>query len=339
VSGREPLLAVEDLEVHFPTKRGGRVVRAVDGVSFEVSAGETFGLIGESGSGKSTVARAVMQLVAPTEGRVRFRGRDLAALSRRDRRLARRRLQMVFQDSTSALDPRQTVIRSLREPLELQGLVSDGELARVDELIARVGLNAAHRDRYPHELSGGQRQRVNIARALVLRPELLVCDEAVSALDVSVRAEVLNLLIALRDEMGLACLFIGHDLGVVGYVSVRVGVMYLGHLMELGTTSQVLEQPVHPYTLALRSAEPEVVPPGAQRRRRIPLQGEIPSPADPPSGCVFHTRCPFAVERCRDEVPAWREVSEGRFVACHLVEADGALRSPGWSLDGGGIQV
>jgi oligopeptide/dipeptide ABC transporter ATP-binding protein len=317
----DALLAVTDLEVHYRSRERGHPVRAVDGVTFEIRRGESFGLIGESGSGKSTIGRAVMCLVAPTDGDVHFDGRPISGMRRKELKALRRRFQIVFQDPTSALDPRTTIIQSLREPLELQGAATPDALRRVDALLARVGLNESFRDRYPHELSGGQKQRVNIARSLVLQPDLLVCDEAVSALDVSVQAEVLNMLGALREELGLSMLFIGHDLAVVAHVSDRIGVMYLGHLMELGPTDEVLEEPLHPYTAALRSAEPEVLPPSDRTRERVALHGEIPSPTHPPSGCVFHPRCPHARDICAAEVPVWRDVGADRWVACHFVEA------------------
>jgi peptide/nickel transport system ATP-binding protein/oligopeptide transport system ATP-binding protein len=252
-------------------------------------------------------------------------------MSRRQLKPLRRRFQIVFQDPTSALDPRKTIIESLREPLELQGEVTPEARRRVDALLTRVGLNDSFRDRYPHELSGGQKQRVNIARSLVLRPDLLVCDEAVSALDVSVQAEVLNMLADLRAELGLSMLFIGHDLAVVSHVSDRIGVMYLGHLMELGPTDDVLEHPLHPYTTALRSAEPEVVPPSDRTRERVALSGEIPSPTHPPSGCVFHPRCPHAQDVCVSDVPAWRDVGGDRWVACHFVDTRDGVPVASWA--------
>jgi peptide/nickel transport system ATP-binding protein/oligopeptide transport system ATP-binding protein len=295
-----------------------------------IRRGETFGLIGESGSGKSTIGRAVMGLVEPTSGAIHFDDQPITTMSRRDLKRLRRRFQIVFQDPTSALDPRKTIITSLREPLEVQGAATPEALGRVDTLLARVGLNNSFRDRYPHELSGGQKQRVNIARALVLQPDLLVCDEAVSALDVSVQAEVLNMLAALKAELGLSLLFIGHDLAVVAHVADRIGVLYLGKMMELGPTDDVLDRPLHPYTAALRSAEPEVVPPSDRVRHRITLTGEIPSPTNPPSGCVFHPRCPYAQDVCADEVPTWRDVGDERWVACHFVETTPHGPRPTW---------
>jgi oligopeptide/dipeptide ABC transporter ATP-binding protein len=305
-------------------------------VSLQIRRGETFGLIGESGSGKSTIGRAVMRLVEPTSGRVHFDGKPISAMSRRQLKQLRRRFQIVFQDPTSALDPRKTIINSLREPLEVQGLATPAALDRVDLLLSRVGLDTSFRDRYPHELSGGQKQRVNIARALVLDPVLLVLDEAVSALDVSVQAEVLNMFAALKVEFGLSVLFIGHDLAVVAHISDRIGVMYLGKLMELGPTDAVLDEPLHPYTSALRSAEPEVVPPSDRVRHRIMLTGEIPSPTHPPSGCVFHPRCPYAQDVCSTTVPEWRDVGADRWVACHFVETVAGTPRPTWgALDAG----
>jgi peptide/nickel transport system ATP-binding protein/oligopeptide transport system ATP-binding protein len=326
----DALLAIRDLRVHYKSRQRGFPVRAVDGVTLDVRQGESFGLIGESGSGKSTIGRAVMGLVAPTGGAIHFDGTPISTMSRRQLKPLRRRFQIIFQDPTSALDPRKTVIQSLREPLELQGKATPEARRRVDDLLRRVGLNDSFRDRYPHELSGGQKQRVNIARALVLEPDLLVCDEAVSALDVSVQAEVLNMLADLRADLGLAMLFIGHDLAVVAHVSDRIGVMYLGNLMELGPTDAVLDEPLHPYTAALRSAEPEVVPPSDRLRERVPLAGEIPSPTHPPSGCVFHPRCPYAQEVCVAEVPAWRDVGADRWVACHFVETRHGVPVPTW---------
>ena len=323
--GPPALLEVQDLKVHFPV-RGHRKqrVHAVDGVSFHIRSGESFGLIGESGSGKSTVARAVVQLVPATAGSIRLNGALLAGMGRKELRLARRTFQMVFQDSASALNPRITVGASMREPLEVQGLAKgDAAYRQAVAAVRRVGLTARHLDRYPHELSGGQRQRVNIARSLVLGPELLVCDEAVSSLDVSLQAEVLNLLDDLRRDLGLAYLFIGHDLTVVAHVTERIGVMYLGHLMELGPTDDVMAHPAHPYTLVLKSAEPEVLPMSMRSRTRIILDGEIPSPIDPPAGCVFHTRCPFAEPVCAEQRPQWRSITEERWVACHFPRIDG----------------
>jgi oligopeptide/dipeptide ABC transporter ATP-binding protein len=331
------LLSIHELKVHYKSGRARHPVRAVDGVSLQIRRGETFGLIGESGSGKSTIGRAVMRLVDPTSGAVHFDGQPISTMSRHQLRMLRRRFQIVFQDPTSALDPRKTIIDTLREPLEVQGIATPAALDRVDELLSRVGLNSSFRDRHPHELSGGQKQRVNIARALVLEPDLLVCDEAVSALDVSVQAEVLNMLSALKAELGLSMLFIGHDLAVVAHVADRIGVMYLGRLMELGPTDAVLDEALHPYTAALRSAEPEVVPPSDRVRHRIMLSGEIPSPTEPPSGCVFHPRCPYAQDVCTTTVPEWRDVGQDRWVACHFIGWVGGVPRPAWGADGVGL--
>jgi oligopeptide/dipeptide ABC transporter ATP-binding protein len=327
-AGDTPLLSIEDLTVRYRGQHRGKPVRAVDGVSFSVDRRHTFGLIGESGSGKTTIGRAVMRLVRPTSGEIRFDGQPLSRLSKRQLKALRPRFQMVFQDPSSALDPRKTIITSLREPLAAQHALTPEAIDRVDGLFARVGLNPNLRDRFPHELSGGQKQRVNIARALVLQPDLLVCDEPVSALDVSVQADVLNMFASLKDEFGLASLFIGHDLAVVAHVADRIGVLYLGKLMELGTNGDVMEAPLHPYTIALRSSEPEITPPERRSRERIILSGEIPSPAEPPSGCVFHTRCVYAQDVCSRDVPQWRAVGADRWVACHLVETVGGVATP-----------
>ncbi|MEL7155295.1 MAG: ABC transporter ATP-binding protein [Actinomycetota bacterium] len=314
-----PLLAVDNLVVQFPVRGDRRAkVHAVDEVSFEIMPQETFGLIGESGSGKSTVARAVAQLVKPVSGSITLGGQRLDQLSRRQLRQTRRRFQMIFQDPNEALDPRMSVRASIAEPLRVQGLISRGdERSRVDELLDRVGLAPEHGDRHPHELSGGQRQRVNIARALTLEPELIICDEVVSALDVSIQADILNLFAKLQRELDLSYLFITHDLSVVAHISDRVGVMYLGRLMEVAPTDELVAQPLHPYTEALLSAEPQPLPSTHRTTSRILLEGDIPSPIDPPPGCVFNTRCPYATELCRTEVPDLRPAAGSRLVACH----------------------
>lgn len=310
------LLQVDDLTVSFPTKRKGQRVRAVDGVSFALREGETLGLIGESGSGKSTLSRALLQLVRPTGGGVHLAGADLAALRGRAKREALTRLQMVFQDPNASLDPRMRIVSSVEEPLVVQGRGNRAERrTRALAMLESVGLSAEHGERYPHELSGGQKQRVNIARALVLDPALVVCDEPVSALDVALQAEILDLLRRLQAEFGLSYLFITHDLAVVSNIANRVAVMYLGRLMELGPVDEVVERPLHPYTEALVSAQPRI---DAQQRDRIVLEGDIPSPADPPSGCRFRTRCRYAEQTCAEEVPKWREVEPGRWSACHF---------------------
>jgi oligopeptide transport system ATP-binding protein len=314
-----PVLSVEDLAVHFPA-RHGPPVRAVDGISFTVAERETLGLVGESGCGKSTVSNAVVGLVAPTRGQVRIAGTPVAGASRRTLREIRARAQMVFQDPATSLNPRMTVGAAIGEPLQVRGLARGTELRdRVASLLTEVGLRPEHASRYPHQFSGGQRQRIVIARALALRPALLLCDEPVSALDVSVRAQILNLLVELQQSHAMACLFVSHDLAVVRHVCDRVAVMYLGHLVELAPRDALYATPRHPYTRALLAAVPEPDPAVQRSKPRVPLQGEIPSPATPPPGCVFHTRCPIAVARCREEAPAWRPLGE-TMVACHRAE-------------------
>lgn len=332
----EPLLRVQGLKVHFPIKRGVFVdrtvghVRAVDGVDLAIDRGTTYGLVGESGCGKSTLGRAVLRLTEPTEGRVVFDGTDVASLRGEELRRMRRRMQMVFQDPLGSLDPRQTVESLLSEPLKAHGL-GDGKAgiaARIRELLDAVGLPTASLRRYPHEFSGGQRQRIGIARALTLEPDLLIADEPVSALDVSVQAQVVNLLEELQDRLGLTYLVIAHDLAVVRHISDVVGVMYLGSLVEQASADDLYEEPLHPYTRALMSAVPVPDPVVEEGRERILLAGDLPSPANPPSGCRFHTRCPWRQEtRCDDEVPVLRELAPGRLVSCHWAEEirDGVL--------------
>jgi len=321
----EELLAVENLEKHFPIKRGiifqkeiGRV-RAVDGVSFVVNKGETLGVVGESGCGKSTMARCVMRLLDPTGGSVVFDGQDITHLNRREMMDVRKKLMMVFQDPYASLNARKRVGSIIGEALEVHKLATQAEIRkRVQELLDVVGLNPEHYNRFPHEFSGGQRQRIGIARALAIRPKLIVCDEPVSALDVSVQAQVINLLMDLQREMGLAYLFIAHDLAVVEHLSHRVAVMYLGKIVELADKRALFARPQHPYTEALLSAVPKPNP--RAEKRRIILSGDVPSPINPPSGCRFHTRCPYAFDRCKVEEPAMREVRPGHVVACHLRE-------------------
>ena len=320
------LLEVQDLKVHFPVRvdwrgRPTSVVRAVDGVSLTVHAGETVGLVGESGCGKSTLGRAIVRLESLAAGSIRFEGRDLATLDTAQLRAARRGLQMIFQDPYGSLDPRWTIREIVEEPMLLHGLCGDRDSRRqrVTQLLAQVGLDPAAADRYPHEFSGGQRQRIGIARALAVEPRLIVCDEVVSALDVSVQAQVVNLLASLQKELGLAYLFIAHDLAVVEHLSHRIVVMYLGRIVEEGTSAQVCRSPVHPYTRALLSAVPSPDP-GASREARVRLAGDVPSPLNPPAGCPFHPRCPMAQERCRTEVPELRPMLDGRRVACLLAE-------------------
>ena len=325
-TGHDPVLAVEGLTVRFRTRGpSGAVVHAVTDVSFHLNRGETLGLIGESGSGKSTVARAVSQLLrgegAQVTGEVTLDGHRIDGLSRRDLRRHRGRMQMVFQDPNDSLDPRMTVAASIAEPVRVLNGVRAGEARRmVDETLEAVGLAPIMGDRRPHELSGGQRQRVNIARALILEPDVILHDEVVSALDVSIQADVLRLLARLQAERHMGYLFISHDLGVVASISDRIGVMYLGRLVEVGTTSQVVATPRHPYTEALLSAEPEALPRRLRLRNRIILEGDVPSPINPPSGCALRTRCRYAADRCAEEVPPLTTGPDGHQVACHFAD-------------------
>lgn len=317
----EPLLEVRGLVKHFPV-RGGVLLRktgnvhAVDGVSFELRQGETLGLVGESGCGKTTVGRAILNLVPPSAGEVRFEGRELHTLSRREWRALRREMQIVFQDPMESLNARHTIGSILEEPFAIHGIgTTEERRAWAGDLLVRVGLPRDALDRFPHEFSGGQRQRIGIARAIALKPKLIVCDEAVSALDVSIRAQIVNLLLELQREMRLALLFIAHDLSIVRHVSDRVAVMYLGRIVELSPAGQIYSRPLHPYTRALISSIPEPDP--GRRRQRIVLAGDVPSPISPPPGCRFHTRCAFAVARCREAVPELEVASSGQLVACH----------------------
>jgi oligopeptide transport system ATP-binding protein len=325
VNGR-PLVQVENLTMYFPVSSGllSRTqawVQAVDGVSFEIASGETLGLVGESGSGKTTVGRALLQVYRPTTGSVVFDGIDLTKLSAEQLRRRRRDFQMIFQDPYASLDPRAKVADIVAEPLEVHALAGGrvGRRARVAELLGQVGLNPAFAERYPHEFSGGQRQRIGIARALAASPRFLVCDEPISALDVSIQAQIINLLEELRDSFGLTYLFIAHDLAVVRHLSTRIAVMYLGKLVELAPKATLYERPLHPYTKALLSAIPVPNPRLERRRERIILTGDVPSPINPPTGCRFHPRCPFAQERCSVDEPRLdpADTAEQR-VACHF---------------------
>ncbi|MFT5239978.1 MAG: oligopeptide/dipeptide ABC transporter ATP-binding protein [Kiritimatiellia bacterium] len=314
-----PLLEVRDATVWYPIRRGiiSRTVghvRAVDGVSFKVQPGETVGLVGESGCGKSTLARAIMHLEKTRSGSVFFDGRDITASADAETRLRRRELQMIFQDPYSSLNPRMSVLDIVTEGMLQHGIITSGEReSAATELLDDVGLGADALYRYPHEFSGGQRQRVSVARAISMKPKLIVCDEPVSALDVSVQAQVINLLMDLRDTYKLSYLFISHDLSVVKHVADRLLVMYLGRIVEDGPTREVINNPIHPYTRALISAIPKI---GSDDAERIVLSGDVPSPSSPPSGCHFHTRCPFANDRCKDVAPELETVSEERRVAC-----------------------
>ncbi len=321
----DTLVSAEDVSVHFALGRRS-VLHAVDGVSLSIRNGETFGLIGESGSGKSTLGRALVCLTRPTSGRVLHGGGDPWAMGTAALRRHRRGYQIVFQDPNAALDPRMTVLDAVREPLDIAGEASRADrVARARQLLDRVGLTAEQMMRYPHELSGGQKQRVNIARSLALAPRFVVCDEMVAALDVSIQADMLNLFAGLQAEFGLTTLFITHDIGVVSHVSDRIAVMYLGCLMELGPAGGVLDQPLHPYTQALLSAEPTPLPSVLRTRRHVTLQGEIPSPLAPPSGCRFRTRCPIAAAVCAERTPDWRELASGHFVACHFATGQASV--------------
>jgi oligopeptide/dipeptide ABC transporter ATP-binding protein len=314
-----PILTVEDVEIHFRGRKRGQVAKAVDRISFKVQPGETFGVIGESGSGKSTIGRGIVCLLKPTAGRILHDGKDPFALSKSELRQHRRSFQIIFQDPNAALDPRMTIFESVREPLEISGIGTAAERnAKTHAMLEKVALSRELVGRYPHEISGGQKQRANIARALVLEPKLIVCDEVVAALDVSIQADMLNLFADLQKEFKLTYVFISHDLRVVAHISDRVAVMYAGKIVELGPADAIMAKPLHPYTQALLSAEPEPVPAHLRNNVRIVLKGEIPSPLAPPSGCRFHTRCPHAVGECSSRVPEWRELEPGRFVACHF---------------------
>jgi len=318
---RETLVSVSGLVKHFPVEGSTDVVRAVDGVSFEIFAGETLGLVGESGCGKSTAGRCLLRLIEPTSGRIYFEGRDVLTLNRKALREIRREMQIIFQDPYASLNPRMKVGDIVGEPLVIHNRGTKSERRdRVASLLRRVGLDPDYMNRYAHEFSGGQRQRLGVARALALNPKLIVADEPVSALDVSVQAQVVNLLQELQEEFKLTYLFISHGLAVVEHISTRVAVMYLGRIVEIADAAELYAQPLHPYTQALLSAIP--IPDPKQKRKRIVLQGDVPTPINPPSGCRFRTRCPLAIEECARIDPELREVSPGHHVAC--------IRVPGW---------
>ena len=319
------LLKVEGLTKHFPITKGVfrrqvGAVKAVDGISFEILQGETLGLVGESGCGKSTAGRVILQLYPATAGKVTFKGRDLMSLSREELRKQRPQMQMIFQDPQDSLNPRMTVGSIISEPLVEHGeFKGKARRDRVEQLLESVGMNREYTNRYPHEFSGGQRQRIGIARALALSPEFIICDEPIAALDVSIQAQVVNLLEELQEELGLTYLFISHDLSMIRHIADRVAVMYLGRIVELASSESLYSTPLHPYTQALLSAVPIHDPKLEKKRKRVILTGDVPSPANPPSGCHFSIRCPRAEQRCFKDSPEWREITPGHQVACHLV--------------------
>lgn len=321
------LLQVESLKKYFPIKEGlGKIkhVQAVESVSFHINKGETFGLVGESGCGKTTLGRTILRLHEPTAGKITYDGKTIfdASLKHQPKMLDfRRKMQIIFQDPSASLDPRMTVGEIIGEALDIHKLYAGKKerTDRINQLIGKVGLNSEHSNRYPHEFSGGQQQRIGIARALAVEPEFIVCDEPISALDVSIQSQIVNMLEDMQDELGLTYLFIAHDLSVVRHISDRIGVMYLGNMVELASSETLYRNPLHPYTKTLLSAVPVPDPKASRERKRIILQGEIPSPINPPSGCRFHTRCPYTKEICKNEVPVWREIDNEHYVACHIV--------------------
>lgn len=316
---KEVLMKADHVKVYFKGKKKGQTVKAVDDVSFEIMKGETFGVVGESGCGKSTLGRTLIRLQQPTDGHIYLNGTDIAGLKGAQLKEMRKEAQIIFQDPSACLNPRRTIKQILMEPFEIHNLKGKIDVdAKIMELLQLVGLDSYHLSRYPHELSGGQKQRIGIARALALEPQIIICDEAVSALDVSVQAQVLNLLQELKEKLGLTYFFISHNLSVVYQVSDRVGVMYLGKMVEIANYDQLYEKRYHPYTEALLSAIPQVDQ--EEQKERIHLEGEVPSPYDPPSGCHFHTRCPKACDKCRQTAPELKEVAPGHYVACHLYE-------------------
>ncbi|MDR1948437.1 MAG: ATP-binding cassette domain-containing protein [Spirochaetaceae bacterium] len=318
---KDYILEVENLVKHFSVKGGGgKVVHAVDGVSLRIKRGRTLGLVGESGCGKSTLARTIIRIYDPTAGKIWIDGRDIANLSQRQLKPVRKKIQMIFQDPFASLNARMTVKDIIAEPLRAHQI---GETSRerdelIYEILAKVGLERGHANRYAHEFSGGQRQRIGIARALILRPEIIICDEPISALDVSIQAQVVNMLLAFQRELQLTYLFIAHDLSMVRYVSDDVGVMYLGKLVEFSSGSGVYQNPLHPYTQGLIQSAPAANPEAARNKKNIPIEGDIPSPISPPPGCRFHTRCKYAAARCKTEEPVLKDAGDGHWTACHL---------------------
>ena len=321
------LVEIKSLKKYFPLKGGlsfnvkKRAVKAVDDVSFEIKKGETLGLVGESGSGKSTIGRTILRLYEPTEGKIYFEGKEITTLDKESLRKLRPKMQMIFQDSYNSLNPRHNIGYIISEPLIIHTEMSHNDIrSRVKELLELVGLKTRYMNRFPHEFSGGQRQRINIARALALNPDFIVCDEPISALDVSIQAQIVNLLQDLQKKLKHTYLFIAHDLSMVQHISDRIVVIYLGHIMEFADSDDLFKNPLHPYTQALISAVPIPSPKMEKKRKRIILKGEIPNPANPPSGCVFHTRCPIAEDICAVEVPEYREIESDHFVACHFAD-------------------
>lgn len=314
------LVDVKDVKVHFRQKKNSKdVVKAVDGITVSIKKGETFGIVGESGCGKSTLGRAILRLIEPTDGQVIYDGKDMSTLKPSEMKELRKKIQIIFQDPSACLNPRRTMENILKEPFSVHGIKDKEEIQkRISELVELVGLADYHLSRYPHELSGGQKQRIGIARALALNPELIVCDEAVSALDVSVQAQVINLLDELQKKLGLTYIFISHNLNVVHHISDRVGVMYLGKMVEVAPSDELYDHQAHPYTKALLSAIPQTD--SRKMQDRIILQGEVPNPSNPPSGCHFHTRCPKCCDLCKQQDPELRDIGGGHFVACHFPE-------------------
>jgi len=327
MDNKDILLKVENLKKYFPIKDGfGKMknVQAVEDVSFYINKGETFGLVGESGCGKTTLGRSILRLLEPTAGKITYDGEVIfdGKLNKQSKMLPfRRKMQIIFQDPSASLDPRMTVGEIIGEALDIHKLYENKQQRtdRINNLLDMVGLNSEHSNRYAHEFSGGQQQRIGIARALAVEPEFIVCDEPISALDVSIQSQIVNMLEDMQNELGLTYLFIAHDLSVVRHISDRIGVMYLGNMVELGASQELYKNPLHPYTKTLLSAVPVPDPKVSRSRKRIILDGEIPSPMNPPSGCRFHTRCPYAVEICSRHLPEWREIDKEHFVACHIV--------------------